>query len=126
MALVRTRHNRWVTTPRWTWATAGVVAGFAGLATSYAVAMVAGARSAPVVAVADLVIRHTPGPAVEQALKNRVLMGSMHTGLEDHARDFPKLAAYFRERAEGGVGLIVTGGISPRAGNSKRAITPRG
>ncbi len=46
-------------------------------------------------------------------LPNRVLMGSMHTGLEDHARDFPKLAAYFRERAEGGVGLIVTGGISP-------------
>ena len=37
-------------------------------------------------------------------LPNRVLMGSMHTGLEDHARDFPKLAAYFRERAEGGVG----------------------
>ena len=69
MALVRTRHNRWVTTPRWTWATAGVVAGFAGLATSYAVAMVAGARSAPVVAVADLVIRHTPGPAVEQAIQ---------------------------------------------------------
>ena len=46
-------------------------------------------------------------------LPNRVLMGSMHTGLEDHARDFPKLAAYFRERAEGGVGLIVTGGIAP-------------
>jgi 2,4-dienoyl-CoA reductase (NADPH2) len=46
-------------------------------------------------------------------LPNRVLMGSMHTGLEDHGRDFPKLAAYFRERAEGGVGLIVTGGISP-------------
>ena len=46
-------------------------------------------------------------------LPNRILMGSMHTGLEDHARDFPKLAAYFRERAEGGVGLMVTGGISP-------------
>jgi 2,4-dienoyl-CoA reductase (NADPH2) len=46
-------------------------------------------------------------------LPNRVLMGSMHTGLEDHARDFPKLAAYFRERAEGGVGLMVTGGIAP-------------
>ncbi|GAB2652351.1 oxidoreductase [Arenimonas aestuarii] len=46
-------------------------------------------------------------------LPNRILMGSMHTGLEDHARDFPKLAAYFRERAEGGVGLLVTGGISP-------------
>ena len=46
-------------------------------------------------------------------LPNRVLMGSMHTGLEDHARDFPKLAAYFAERAEGGVGLMVTGGFSP-------------
>ncbi|MDH5822798.1 NADPH-dependent 2,4-dienoyl-CoA reductase [Luteimonas sp. RD2P54] len=46
-------------------------------------------------------------------LRNRVLMGSMHTGLEDRARDFPKLAAYFAERAAGGVGLIVTGGFSP-------------
>ncbi|WP_119719463.1 NADPH-dependent 2,4-dienoyl-CoA reductase [Cognatilysobacter tabacisoli] len=46
-------------------------------------------------------------------LPNRVLMGSMHTGLEDRAADFPKLAAYFAERAEGGVGLMVTGGFSP-------------
>ena len=46
-------------------------------------------------------------------LKNRVLMGSMHTGLEDHARDYPKLAAYFAERAAGGVGLMVTGGMAP-------------
>lgn len=46
-------------------------------------------------------------------LPNRVLMGSMHTGLEDKRADFPKLAAYFRERAEGGVALMVTGGISP-------------
>jgi 2,4-dienoyl-CoA reductase (NADPH2) len=46
-------------------------------------------------------------------LRNRALMGSMHTGLEDHARDFPKLAAYFAERAEGGVGLMVTGGFAP-------------
>jgi len=46
-------------------------------------------------------------------LKNRVLMGSMHTGLEDRARDYPKLAAYFAERARGGVGLMVTGGIAP-------------
>jgi 2,4-dienoyl-CoA reductase (NADPH2) len=50
-------------------------------------------------------------------LRNRVVMGSMHTGLEDRARDFPRLAAYFRERARGGVGLIVTGGLAPnRAG----------
>ncbi|WP_457096459.1 oxidoreductase [Lysobacter sp. P5_B9] len=46
-------------------------------------------------------------------LPNRVLMGSMHTGLEDKARDFPRLAAYFAERAAGGVGLMVTGGFSP-------------
>ncbi|MDV3469451.1 NADPH-dependent 2,4-dienoyl-CoA reductase [Stenotrophomonas sp. C3(2023)] len=46
-------------------------------------------------------------------LRNRVLMGSMHTGLEDRTRDFPRLAAYFAERAQGGVGLIVTGGFAP-------------
>ena len=46
-------------------------------------------------------------------LRNRVLMGSMHTGLEDRKRDFPRLAAYFAERAAGGVGLIVTGGFAP-------------
>ena len=46
-------------------------------------------------------------------LKNRVLMGSMHTGLEDRAKNYPKLAAYFAERAAGGVGLIVTGGMAP-------------
>jgi 2,4-dienoyl-CoA reductase (NADPH2) len=50
-------------------------------------------------------------------LRNRLVMGSMHTGLEDRARDYPKLAAYFAERARGGVGLIVTGGVAPnRAG----------
>jgi 2,4-dienoyl-CoA reductase (NADPH2) len=48
-------------------------------------------------------------------LPNRVLMGSMHTGLEDRAENYPKLAAYFAERARGGVGLIVTGGIAPNA-----------
>ena len=46
-------------------------------------------------------------------LRNRVLMGSMHTGLEDRAKHFPRLAQYFAERARGGVGLIVTGGFSP-------------
>ena len=46
-------------------------------------------------------------------LRNRVLMGSMHTGLEDRTRDFPRLAAYFAERARGGVGLMVTGGFAP-------------
>ncbi|MET4428351.1 NADPH-dependent 2,4-dienoyl-CoA reductase [Mycolicibacterium sp. 624] len=46
-------------------------------------------------------------------LRNRVVMGSMHTGLEDRARDIDRLAAYFAERARGGVGLIITGGYAP-------------
>lgn len=46
-------------------------------------------------------------------LRNRVVMGSMHTGLEDRARDTDRLAEYFAERARGGVGLIITGGYSP-------------
>ncbi len=50
-------------------------------------------------------------------LKNRILMGSMHTGLEESKNGYPKMAAFFAERARGGVGLIVTGGIAPnRAG----------
>ena len=46
-------------------------------------------------------------------LKNRVLMGSMHTGLEDGRKHFPAMAAYFAERARGGVALMVTGGFAP-------------
>jgi len=46
-------------------------------------------------------------------LKNRVLMGSMHTGMEDKAKDFGALATYFAERARGGVALMVTGGFAP-------------
>ncbi|MFZ1724134.1 MAG: 2,4-dienoyl-CoA reductase FMN-binding domain-containing protein, partial [Dokdonella sp.] len=46
-------------------------------------------------------------------LPNRVLMGSMHTGLEDRASDYDRLARYFADRARGGVGLMVTGGIAP-------------
>jgi 2,4-dienoyl-CoA reductase (NADPH2) len=46
-------------------------------------------------------------------LKNRVLMGSMHVGLEEEGGRFEKLSAYFAARARGGVGLIVTGGVSP-------------
>jgi 2,4-dienoyl-CoA reductase (NADPH2) len=46
-------------------------------------------------------------------LKNRVIMGSMHTGLEEEKNGFSKLAAFYAERAKGGVGLIITGGISP-------------
>lgn len=45
-------------------------------------------------------------------LRNRIVMGSMHTGLEDRFWNYPKLAAYFGERAKGGAGLLVTGGIS--------------
>ncbi|WP_112242627.1 NADPH-dependent 2,4-dienoyl-CoA reductase [Kribbella monticola] len=56
-------------------------------------------------------------------LKNRVIMGSMHTGLEDRAKDLPKLAAYFAERARGGVGLMVTGGYAP---NRTGWLTPFG
>jgi len=46
-------------------------------------------------------------------LKNRALMGSMHTGLEEAEGGFERMAAYFAERARGGVGMIITGGISP-------------
>jgi 2,4-dienoyl-CoA reductase (NADPH2) len=46
-------------------------------------------------------------------LRNRVVMGSMHTKLEDRRRDLPKLAAFFAERAKGGTALIVTGGYAP-------------
>ncbi len=46
-------------------------------------------------------------------IRNRVLMGSMHTGLEEIKGGYEKMAAYFGERAQGGVGLIVTGGIAP-------------
>jgi len=56
-------------------------------------------------------------------LKNRVLMGSMHTGLEELPDGFERMAAYFAERAKGGVGLIVTGGISP---NEAGTIAPHG
>ncbi len=56
-------------------------------------------------------------------LENRVVMGSMHTGLEDRSRDFPRLAAYLAERARGGVGLIVTGGFAP---NIEGWLTPFG
>ncbi|MCB2385764.1 NADPH-dependent 2,4-dienoyl-CoA reductase [Thalassolituus alkanivorans] len=46
-------------------------------------------------------------------LRNRVLMGSMHLGLEEVEHGFERMAAFYAERARGGVGLIVTGGISP-------------
>ena len=46
-------------------------------------------------------------------LRNRVLMGSMHTGLEELPNGFERMAAFFAERARGGVGLMVTGGVGP-------------
>lgn len=46
-------------------------------------------------------------------LRNRVVMGSMHTGLEDRPANIDRLAEYFAERARGGVGLIITGGYAP-------------
>ena len=47
------------------------------------------------------------------SLKNRILMGSMHTGLEEAVGGFERMAPYFAERARGGVGMIITGGIYP-------------
>ncbi|KXI29333.1 NADPH-dependent 2,4-dienoyl-CoA reductase [Paraglaciecola hydrolytica] len=46
-------------------------------------------------------------------LSNRVIMGSMHTNLEEQQNGFERLAAFYAERAAGGVGLIITGGVSP-------------
>ena len=48
-------------------------------------------------------------------LPNRVVMGSMHLGLEETPGGFERMAAFYAERARGGVGLIVTGGIAPNA-----------
>jgi 2,4-dienoyl-CoA reductase (NADPH2) len=57
------------------------------------------------------------------SLANRTLMGSMHTGLEEEKGGFDKLAAFYKARAKGGVGLIVTGGISP---NMRGRLAPLG
>ena len=54
-------------------------------------------------------------------LPNRILMGSMHTGLEDRVWNWPRLTAYFVERAKGGTGLMVTGGIAP---NRRGSLAP--
>lgn len=72
----------------------------------------------------ELIIDNTPFKALFQPLdlgftqlKNRLLMGSMHTGLEEDKAGLQRLAAFYRERAQGGVGLMVTGGFAPnRAG----------
>lgn len=59
-------------------------------------------------------------------IKNRILMGSMHTGLEEAEGGFERLAAYYAERAKGGVGMIITGGIAPNAegGSGAKLSTP--
>ncbi len=54
-------------------------------------------------------------------LPNRLLMGSMHTGLEDRVWNWPRLTQYFVDRARGGVGLMVTGGIAP---NRRASLAP--
>ena len=56
-------------------------------------------------------------------LKNRVLMGSMHTGLEESKDGHHRMAAFFAERAKGGVGLIVTGGIGPNSEGGTHSAT---
>lgn len=56
-------------------------------------------------------------------LPHRILMGSMHTGMEDDPEQFPELAAFFAERARGGAGLMITGGFSP---NDDGRLTPDG
>ena len=60
------------------------------------------------------------------SLKNRILMGSMHTGLEDIEGGFERMAAFFAERARGGVGMIITGGIAPNheGGGGAKLSTP--
>ncbi len=59
-------------------------------------------------------------------VKNRILMGSMHTGLEDVPDAAERLSAYFVERARGGVGMIITGGIGPHptAGHGAKMLGP--
>lgn len=72
----------------------------------------------------ELKIDNTPFKALFEpldleftTLKNRIMMGSMHTGLEEDKEGLQRLAAFYRERALGGVGLMVTGGFAPnRAG----------
>ncbi|MDZ3990631.1 2,4-dienoyl-CoA reductase [Pseudomonas sp. Teo4] len=57
-------------------------------------------------------------------LRNRTLMGSMHTGLEERPGGFERMAAYFAEQARGGVGLMVTGGIAPNDEGASIPVLP--
>lgn len=65
----------------------------------------------------------TPLDLGHTVLKNRILMGSMHTGLEEHPQGSERLAHFYRLRAENGVSLIITGGIAP---NKEGALTANG
>lgn len=65
----------------------------------------------------------TPLDVAHLTLPNRIIMGSMHIGLEEERNGMEALAAFYRERAAGGAGLIVTGGISP---NRRGALGPGG
>lgn len=65
----------------------------------------------------------TPLNLGHTVLKNRILMGSMHTGLEEHPEGSQRLAHFYRLRAENGVSLIITGGIAP---NKEGALTAHG
>ena len=72
----------------------------------------------------ELIEQHAFYPSIFRPLDlgftriaNRIVMGSMHTGLEEDEPDFQRLAAFYKERAQAGVGMIITGGFSPnRAG----------
>lgn len=65
----------------------------------------------------------SPLQVAHLTLPNRIIMGSMHLGLEEESDGFSKLAAFYAERARGGAGLIVTGGISP---NRRGVLGPNG
>jgi 2,4-dienoyl-CoA reductase (NADPH2) len=67
----------------------------------------------------------TPLIVHNHSIKNRSVMGAMHTGLEEKRKGFERLASYFKERAEGGVGLIITGGISPNFSGKTSLLSPQ-
>ena len=72
---------------------------------------------------ADFAVLGAPLDLGFTKLKNRLIMGSMHTGLEDRFYHYGRLARFYEDRAKGGVGLIITGGIAP---NRQGWLTPFG
>ncbi|MFT7527660.1 MAG: 2,4-dienoyl-CoA reductase (NADPH2) [Arenicella sp.] len=75
-------------------------------------------KSKPLTGLAKYPNLFSPLELGHTTLKNRVLMGSMHTGLEEAENGFERMAAFFSERARGGVGMIITGGFGPNAEGS--------